>query len=76
LVIRAASGSDGKQTWSARVLVGGGTERIRSLTVQATAPGAVSDIVITVIQRSGTGTRSLVVTVKGSTGQVLWIRTT
>lgn len=75
LVIRTLSGADGLPVWTARVLIGGGTERVRSLTVQASNPNATGDLIVTVVQRSGNATRSLIVAVAGATGQVRWIRT-
>ncbi len=76
LVVKTASGADGSAVWSARVLIGGGTERVRSLVAQATTPQGAGDLLLTVVQKSGTGFRSLLVMMKGSTGQVIWIRTT
>ncbi|HEX9694736.1 MAG TPA: hypothetical protein VGB64_00315 [Actinomycetota bacterium] len=76
LVIKTASGADGAPAWTARVLVGGGTERVRDVHAQAINPDGSGDIVLTVLQRSGTRERTLIVAVRGTTGQVLWIRTT
>ncbi|HVL90222.1 MAG TPA: hypothetical protein VM841_08315 [Actinomycetota bacterium] len=76
LVIKTASGANGAPAWTSRVLVGGGTERVRDVHTQSMNPNGTGDIVITVLQRSGTRERTLIVGVRGATGQVLWIRTT
>lgn len=76
LVVKAASGANGAPAWTARVLVGGGSERVRDVHTQAMNPDGTGDIVITVLQRSGTRERTLIVGVRGTSGQVLWIRTT
>lgn len=75
LVVKAASGADGIARWQSRVTIGGGTERVRSLRAQASDPTQAGNLILTIVQRSGTGTRSLIVSLRGATGQVMWIRT-
>ncbi|MHB8511500.1 MAG: hypothetical protein ACYDCC_04915 [Actinomycetota bacterium] len=78
LIIKTTMGATGVHDYVARVRVGDGFERVRSVDVQVLDPGASqSDLVLTIVQsiRNSTATRSLVILVHGSNGRVRWIRT-